>query len=288
MASTSSFRQYPQTRRASRIMPKPSTSSCNNPEGTMLDFPISWVRQSFPALNASDHFVFFDNGAGAQVPQAVLNAVQDHLLARNVQRGGRYRRSQEFDAAIQRARESVAIFLNAREPDEVAFGMNATSFIRLVSLALGETLGERREIIVTDLDHEANVATWLALQARGAEIRWWKMRPDGTLHHEDLERLLNSRTRLVACAVASNAIGSIVEAKQTARITHASGAEVFLDAVHYARPMERSMCRTWIATTLSVRATRFSLPTWVFCTASGRLLKRCQPSGKILFPTRFH
>jgi cysteine desulfurase family protein (TIGR01976 family) len=200
----------------------------------MPNFPISWVRQSFPALNAADHFVFFDNGAGAQVPQTVLNAVQDHLLARNVQRGGRYRRSREVDAAMQRARESVAIFLNAREPAEVAFGMNATSFIRLVSLAISETLGERREIIVTDLDHEANVATWLALQARGAEIRWWKMRPDGALHHADLEPLLNSRTRLLACAVASNALGSIVDVKQTARIAHAVGAEVFLDAVHYA------------------------------------------------------
>ncbi len=200
----------------------------------MSDFPISWVRQSFPALDNSDNFVFFDNGAGAQAPQTVLDAVHDHLLSRNVQRGGRYRRSQEVDAAMQRARESVAIFLNAREPDEVAFGMNATSFIRLVSLALSENLGDRREIVVTDLDHEANIATWLALQSRGAEIRWWKMRPDGTLHNEDLEPLLNARTRLVACAVASNALGSIVDVKQTARIAHAAGAEIFLDAVHYA------------------------------------------------------
>jgi cysteine desulfurase family protein (TIGR01976 family) len=200
----------------------------------MSDFPISWVRQSFPALDNSDNLVFFDNGAGAQAPQTVLDAVHDHLLSRNVQRGGRYRRSQEVDAAMQRARESVAIFLNAREPDEVAFGMNATSFIRLVSLALSENLGDRREIVVTDLDHEANIATWLALQSRGAEIRWWKMRPDGTLHNEDLEPLLNSRTRLVACAVASNALGSIVDVKQTARIAHAAGAEIFLDAVHYA------------------------------------------------------
>jgi cysteine desulfurase family protein (TIGR01976 family) len=199
----------------------------------MPDFPISWIRQSFPALN-TDNFVFFDNGGGAQVPQNVMDAVQDHLLSRNVQRGGRYRRSLEVDAAIQRARESVAIFLNARESDEVAFGMNATSFIRLVSLALSETLGERREIVVTDLDHEANVATWLALQTRGAVIRWWKMRPDGTLHNEDLEPLLNSRTRLVACALASNALGSIVDVRQTASIAHAAGAEIFLDAVHYA------------------------------------------------------
>lgn len=200
----------------------------------MPDFPISWVRLSFPALNNADDFVFFDNGAGAQAPQTVLDAVQDHLLSRNVQRGGRYRRSQEVDAAIQRARESVAIFLNAREPEEVAFGMNATSFIRLVSLAMSESLGDRREIVVTDLDHEANVATWLALQARGVEIRWWKMRPDGTLRNEDLEPLLNRRTRLVACAVASNALGSIVDVKETARIAHAAGAEIFLDAVHYA------------------------------------------------------
>lgn len=198
------------------------------------NFPIEWVRQLFPALNNGEEFIFFDNGAGAQVPQTVLDAVRNHLVQRNVQRGGRYRKSQEVDQTIQRARESVAIFLNAREPAEVAFGMNATSFIRIVSLALAEILGDRKEIIVTDFDHEANVATWLALQSKGAEIRWWNMHQDGTLHIEDLKPLLNSRTRLVACAVASNALGSIVDVKQVARLAHAAGAEVFLDAVHYA------------------------------------------------------
>lgn len=201
---------------------------------TTSSFPISWVRQSFPALHTGDDFIFFDNGAGAQIPQVALDAVRNHLVFRNVQRGGRYRHSQEVDAAIQRARQSVAAFLNAREPAEVAFGMNATSFIRLVSLAIGEILGARKEIIVSDLDHEANIATWLALQSKGVEIRWWKMREDGTLHVEDLEPLLSSRTRLVACAVASNALGSIVDVKEVARRTHAAGAEVFLDAVHYA------------------------------------------------------
>jgi cysteine desulfurase family protein (TIGR01976 family) len=196
-------------------------------------FPIEWVRQCFPALNV-DGFVFFDNGAGAQVPQVVLDAVHKHLVLRNVQRGGRYPKSQEVDAAIQQARQKVALFLNAREPAEVAFGMNATSFIRIVSLALAEILDGRKEIIVTDLDHEANIATWLALQSKGVEIRWWKMRDDGTLHTEDLAPLLSSRVRLVACAVASNAVGSIVDVKEVARMAHASGAEVFLDAVHYA------------------------------------------------------
>jgi cysteine desulfurase family protein (TIGR01976 family) len=201
---------------------------------TTLSFPIGWVRQSFPALNSGDDFIFFDNGAGAQIPQLALDAVCHHLVFRNVQRGGRYRHSQEVDAAVQRARQSVATFLNAREPAEVAFGMNATSFIRLVSLAIADILGARKEIIVSDLDHEANIATWLALQSRGVEIRWWKMREDGTLRLEDLEPLLSSRTRLVACAVASNALGTIVDVKEVARMAHAAGAEVFLDAVHYA------------------------------------------------------
>ena len=159
---------------------------------TTSSFPIIWLRQQFPALNSGDDFVFFDNGAGAQIPQTVLDAVRDHLVLRNVQRGGRYRKSQEVDAAIQKARQSVATFLNSREPSEVAFGMNATSFIRLVSLAIAEILGERKEIIVTDFDHEANIATWLALQSKGVEIRWWKMREDGTLRAADLEPLLNS------------------------------------------------------------------------------------------------
>lgn len=164
----------------------------------------------------------------------VLDAVQNHLLMRHVQRGGRYGRSQEVDAGIQRARESVATFLNAREPEEVAFGMNATSFIRIVSLALAETLTTRREIIVSDIDHEANIATWLILQRHGVQIRWWNMRKDGTLHVDDLLALLSEHTRLVACTMASNALGSVVDVKKVASLAHAKGAEVFLDAVHYA------------------------------------------------------
>lgn len=200
----------------------------------MPDFPTKWIREQFPALNDGEEFVFFDNGAGAQVPRVVLDAVQDHLISRNVQRGGRYRRSVEVDAAIQRARESVALFVNASEPAEIAFGMNATSFIRIVSLALGETLGARNEIVVSDLDHEANIATWLALERSGARIRWWHMRDDATLNIEDLEPLLNSKTRLVACALASNALGSVVDVKGAAARTHQAGGELFVDAVHYA------------------------------------------------------
>ena len=194
-------------------------------------FPVRSVRASFPALNRDENFVFFDNAAGAQVPQAVLDAVNHHLLVNNVQRGGRYPKSREVDAVISRARESVALLLNARHPAEVAFGMNATSFIRLMSLAIGQTLGERNEIIVTDMDHEANIATWLAL--RNAKFCWWKIQDDGNLHVEDLQELLSPKTRLVACTVTSNALGSIVDVAAAAKTTHQAGAEIFLDCVHY-------------------------------------------------------
>jgi len=197
-------------------------------------FPIDHVRRQFPALERAGSFVFFDNGAGAQIPASALAAVTDHLLARNVQRGGPYRHSREVDEMIARARASVAAFVNARSADEIAFGLNATSFIRSISLAIGQTLGSRPEVVVSEVDHEANVATWLALERAGARIVWWRGRDDGALHTADLEPLLSERTRLVACTVASNATGGIVDVADVARRAHAVGAEVFLDAVHYA------------------------------------------------------
>jgi cysteine desulfurase family protein (TIGR01976 family) len=196
-------------------------------------FPIDSVRAAFPALTRPPGFIFFDNAAGAQILQTVLDAVNHHLLECNVQRGGRYAKSREVDETILRARDSVADLVNARDASEIAFGMNATSFIRLISLAIGQTLDQRHEIVVTDMDHEANVATWLALERNGARIVWWKIRDDGNLHVDDLTPLVSSKTRLVACTLASNALGSIVDVAAVAGVTHAAGAEVFLDAVHY-------------------------------------------------------
>jgi cysteine desulfurase family protein (TIGR01976 family) len=196
-------------------------------------FPAEALRAQFPALQRAGSFIFFDNAAGAQVPQIALDAVNRHLLDHNVQRGGRYPQSVAVDVTVARARASVAAFLNARRPEEIAFGMNATSFIRTISLAVGQTLAERNEIVVTDLDHAANVETWLALEKMGAKFVWWKMRDDGCLHTEDLKPLLSSRTRLVACTLTSNALGSIVGVRAAADLTHAVGAEIFLDSVHF-------------------------------------------------------
>lgn len=198
------------------------------------DFPVSEVRAQFPALDRADGFIFFDNGGGAQVPQSVLDAVTHHLVERNVQRGGRYSLSMAVDESLAQARRSVAGFLNASCPEEIAFGMNATSFIRLVSQGIGRILGDRPEIVVTNLDHEGNIATWLALERDGAKLVWWKVREDGSLHTEDLQRLLTPRTRLVACTLASNATGSIVDVQAAAALAHAAGAEIFVDAVHFA------------------------------------------------------
>jgi cysteine desulfurase family protein (TIGR01976 family) len=199
-----------------------------------ITFPSEWVRSQFPALNLQPKFIFFDNAAGAQIPQRVFDAVNRHLLHCNVQRGGRYAKSMEVDATIASARESVAALINAQHPKEVAFGMNATSFLRLLSLAIGRTLGTRNEIVITDLDHEANIATWLQLEREGVKIVWWKMRGDSNLHVEDLAPLLSAKTRLVACTVASNALGSLVDVAAVARLAHTAGAEVALDCVHYS------------------------------------------------------
>ena len=197
-------------------------------------FPVERLRAEFPALQRAGNDVFFDNAAGAQVPQAVFDAINEHLLVRNVQRGGRYSQSIAVDEILARARTSVGALVNARDPNEIAFGMNATSFIRLVSLGVAQTLGERNEIIVTDLDHEANVATWLALAPLGATIRWWRMRDDANLHLEDLAQLVSPKTRLLACTVASNALGTIVDVRGAADLVHAAGGEMFLDCVHFA------------------------------------------------------
>ena len=197
-------------------------------------FPVERLRAEFPALQRAGKDVFFDNAAGAQVPKAVFDAINEHLLVRNVQRGGRYSQSIAVDEILARARTSVGALVNARQPNEIAFGMNATSFIRLVSLGVAQTLGERNEIIVTDLDHEANVATWLALEPLGAKIRWWRMREDANLYLEDLAPLLSSKTRLLACSVASNALGTIVDVRGAADLVHAAGGEIFLDCVHFA------------------------------------------------------
>jgi cysteine desulfurase family protein (TIGR01976 family) len=199
-----------------------------------MSFPIDAVRSQFPALNESRGTIFFDNAAGAQLPGRVVDAVRDHLVHRMVQRGGPYTLSREVDDVIERARATVADLVNASDPNEIVFGLNGSSFMRLVSQAIAEQRDGRNEIIVTELDHEANISVWLDLQKRGFTVRFWPL-ADGNprLNLKDLVPLLSAKTRLVAVTWASNATGSLVNVAAAAAATHAVGAEVFVDAVHY-------------------------------------------------------
>ena len=201
-------------------------------------FPVEALRQEFPALRKSGDFIFLENAGGSQVPQRVVDAVTEHLVDFNVQRMAKYRHSEGVDRKLAEARESVAILVNAYRPEEISFGLNATSFIRLVSLGIGRlisgdrTPGARDEIIVTDMDHDANISTWTALEDQGAKIIWWRLR-DGALHVEDLIPLLGARTRIVACAACAHSIGTLVDVAAVGAAARAAGAELFVDAVHF-------------------------------------------------------
>ena len=197
------------------------------------------VRARFPALReAGDREIFFDNAAGAQVPDEVVDAVRDHLVARNVQRGGRYARSREVDATIADARSLLAAFLNAGSPDEIVFGLNSTSLIRMVAESLRPRLRPGDRVVVTELDHEANIGPWLRLASAGVTPVFWKVRgSSASLDLQDLRALLRSPggpVRLVALPLASNATGGIVDVALAARLARDAGALTFVDAVHFA------------------------------------------------------
>lgn len=199
-----------------------------------MEFPLDFVRSFFPALDDS-RAVFFDNAAGAQVPRSVVEAVGEHLTHRNVQRGGRYGLSRDVDRVVDLARESLGIFVNAYEPDEIVLGLNASSFIRQASLAIADTLKDGDEIIVTELDHEANIAPWLVLGQRGIQVKFWRL--DETrerLAIEDLDQLVTERTRLIAVTKASNALGTIVDLIPVAERIHDQDGYLFVDAVQFA------------------------------------------------------
>ena len=198
------------------------------------------VRERFPALRAaSQREVFFDNAAGAQVPDEVVDAVREHYAKRNVQRGGHYALSRAVDEGIADARRAIASFLNASSPREIVFGLNSTSLIRMVAEALRPRFRQGDRVIVTELDHEANIGAWLRLESSGIEPVFWRVvgGDAGRLDLDGLAGLLRAgagRVRLVALPLASNATGRIIDVAGAAKLAHEAGALVFVDAVHYA------------------------------------------------------
>jgi cysteine desulfurase family protein (TIGR01976 family) len=196
------------------------------------------IRAQFPALERRHNglpVAYFDGPGGTQVPRAVSDAVTEYLLHHNANTHWRYPSSRETDAILAGARETLADLLGA-SPDEVAFGANMTTLTFHLARGLGRGWGPGDEIVVTELDHHANIAPWRALEReRGVTLQVVPIVPEtGQLDWEALERALSGRTRLLAIGAASNALGTVSDVVRAVRLARSAGALTFVDAVHYA------------------------------------------------------
>jgi cysteine desulfurase family protein (TIGR01976 family) len=200
-------------------------------------FDIAWVREQFPSLKLQVNgqaAAFLDGPAGTQVPRPVMDAVQNYFLTANANTYGAFLTSRRNDEMILSARAAMADFFNC-DANEVVFGQNMTTITFALARSIGRQLKPGDEIVVTTLDHDANVAPWRALEEKGAVIRQVDIREeDCTLDLEDLKRKITAKTKLVAVGYASNIVGTINPVAQIAKLAHAAGALMFVDAVHYA------------------------------------------------------
>jgi len=210
--------------------------------------PVEEIRHGFPALARIHNgypVAYFDGPGGTQVPRTVVEAMNDYLYHHNANTHWAYPTSEETDAIIDSARRVLADFLNA-SPTEIVFGANMTTLTFHLARALGRGYGPDDEIVVTELDHHANVAPWRTLEKEsGLKVRMVKMIPEtGELDWEDFSRQLTRHTKLVAIGAASNALGTINDVKRAGEMAHYIGAKIFVDAVHYA-PHELIDVRDW-------------------------------------------
>lgn len=204
---------------------------------TTIDLDLQSIRRQFPALSLKvdgEPVVYLDNPAGTQVAQRVIDRTAEYWRTMNANQGGTSVTSQRSDALVAQVRQAAATFLNAASADEIVFGPNMTTLTFALSRAMGRELRPGDEIVVTRLDHDANVSPWLALQERGVTVRFVDIQvPECTLDMGDLHRQLTPRTRLVAITHASNAVGTIPDLAAVSQAAHAAGAWVWVDAVHY-------------------------------------------------------
>jgi len=200
-------------------------------------FDVEWARAQFPALQQSLNgrpVVFFDAPGGTQVPQRVIDAISNYLATSNANTHGAFLTSQRTDEVYAAAHSAMADLFNC-DPDEVVFGANMTTLTFALSRAIGRDLKSGDELLVTQLDHDANVSPWVALEARGAKVRTADVKPaDCTLDMFDLQAKIRRSTRLVAVGYAANAVGTINDVAEVVRLAHGVGAMAFIDAVHFA------------------------------------------------------
>jgi cysteine desulfurase family protein (TIGR01976 family) len=204
---------------------------------TLTDAAVSKLRGEFPALQQQAEgrpLVFMDGPGGTQVHGSVIESMERYLTEANSNTTGTFLFSKRTEETAASARRAMADLLNAPRPEEIVFGPNMTSLTFNLSRSIGRTLEPGDEIVVTRLDHDANIAPWLALEERGIVIRHADFDPDDcTLEMESLERAITPRTKLVALGYASNAVGSISDVARVASLAHAAGAWLYVDAVHY-------------------------------------------------------
>jgi cysteine desulfurase family protein (TIGR01976 family) len=197
-----------------------------------LDIPS--IRAQFPALDRTA--IFLDNPGGTQITRPVIDRMLSYLTEHNANHGGAFATSRESDSILDEARRAVADLLNASRPEEIVFGANMTSLTLHMSRCLARTWDTRDAIVVTRLDHDANLTPWvLAAEDHGCRVIYADFNiEDGTLDLESLERALESGPRLLAVGYASNALGTINPMGQIVELAHSAGAQVYVDAVHYA------------------------------------------------------
>ena len=198
---------------------------------------LTYARSQFPSLSQTVNghpTAFLDGPGGTQVPQRVVDAISEYLRRDNANTGGAYSTSRHTDAMIAGARAAMADFLHCGA-DEVVFGPNMTSLTFAMSRAIGRELKPGDEILVTRLDHDANVSPWTTMaEDRGVTVRWAEIHDeDCTLDMADLASKISSKTKLVAVGYASNAVGTINPVKQIVQLAHRAGALAYVDAVHY-------------------------------------------------------
>ena len=194
-------------------------------------------RRDFPSLARvldGRPLAFFDGPAGTQVPNTVIEAVSNYYRTANANTHGFFPTTRETDRLLQETRETVAAFLGASDWRSVSFGQNMTTLTYSLSYTLAREMKSGDEIVITQLEHEANRGPWLNLQERGIVVREAAMRPDGRLDVDDLARQITGRTRLVAFNMASNSLGTVSDAALARRLSREAGAWLLLDAVHYA------------------------------------------------------
>lgn len=194
-------------------------------------------RRQFPSLNRQvdgQSLVFLDGPAGTQVPESVIEAISNYYRTSNANSHGAFLTTRETDHLLSAVRSQVADFMGAAGAHTVSFGQNMTTLNYSLSKAIGRALQPGDEIVITQLDHEANRGPWLSLRDQGVRIQEVRLLQDGTLDYDDMQSKITERTRLVAMGWASNMLGTINDVMAVRQWTHQVGAWLLLDAVHYA------------------------------------------------------